>query len=51
MSSTTESSATAQLSSSQLFSLLEGDVVKLVAEIPKGTSYSLPTLQVMRIGE
>ncbi|WP_221874800.1 collagen-like protein [Mesobacillus maritimus] len=51
ISSTTETSTSAQLSSSQLFSLLEGDVVKLVAEIPEGASYSLPTLQVMRIGQ
>jgi hypothetical protein len=50
-SSTTETSTTAQLSSSQLFSLLEGDVVKLVAELPEGTSYTLPTMQIVRIGE
>jgi hypothetical protein len=51
VSSITETSTSAQLSSSQLFSLLEGDLVKLVAEVPEGTSYTLPTLQVMRVGE
>jgi Collagen triple helix repeat (20 copies) len=51
VSSTTETRTSTQLSSSQLFSLLEGDLVKLVAEVPEGTSYTLPTLQVVRIGE
>lgn len=49
-SSLTESRTSANLQSTQLFSLLEADVVKLVAVIPQGLSYSLPALQIIRVG-
>ena len=49
-SSMTKSTTTANLNSTQLFSLLEGDIVKLVAEIPQGSSYTLPTLQLIQFG-
>lgn len=49
-SSVTESVTSQQLSSNQLFSLLEGDVVKLVAEVPEGISYSMIKLQVLQVG-
>jgi len=49
-SSMTESRTSANLQSTQLFSLLEEDVIKLVAVIPQGLSYSLPALQIIRVG-
>jgi Collagen triple helix repeat (20 copies) len=49
-SSITESRASANLYTTQLFSLLEGDVVKLVANVPQGLSYSLPTIQIIQVG-
>jgi Collagen triple helix repeat (20 copies) len=49
-SSITESRTSAHLYSTQLFSLLEGDVVKLVANVPQGLSYSLPTIQIIQVG-
>jgi hypothetical protein len=48
-SSLTETRREANLQSTQLFSLLEEDVVKLVAVIPQGLSYSLPVLQIIRV--
>jgi hypothetical protein len=49
-SSMTESRTSANLFTTQLFSLLEGDVVKLVANVPHGLSYSLPTIQIIQVG-
>ena len=49
-SSLTESLSSSHLYSQQLFSLLEGDIVKLVADLPDGVSYTLPSLQVIQIG-
>jgi len=49
-SSVTETISSQQLMSSQLFSLLNSDSVKLVAEIPQGMNYSLVSLQVVQIG-
>ncbi|WP_421385123.1 hypothetical protein ACOJQI_10265 [Bacillus salacetis] len=52
-SSLTTASAGVQkqtMSATVLFSLLEDDVVKLMADIPENVSYSMPTLQVMKIG-
>lgn len=49
-SSAMETNVSKQLMSTQLFSLLEGDVVKLVAEIPEGMSYSMATLQLVQVG-
>lgn len=49
-SSMTESRTSANLQSTQLFSLLEADVIKLVAVIPQGLSFSLPALQIIRVG-
>lgn len=48
-SSMTDSSASAILNSSLLLSLLEGDLVKLVADIPDGCSFTHPSLQVIQI--
>lgn len=50
VSSMTESSGEANLQSTQLFSLQEEDVVKLMAAIPQGLSYSLPVLQIIKLG-
>lgn len=50
VSSMTESSREANLQSTQLFSLQEEDVVKLMAVIPQGLSYSLPVLQIIKLG-
>lgn len=50
VSSMTESSREANLQSTQLFSLQEEDVVKLMAVIPQGLSYSLPVMQIIKIG-
>lgn len=50
-SSMTEASSPANLQSTQLFSLRENDVVKLIADIPRGLSYSFPALQIIKIGE
>jgi hypothetical protein len=49
-SSITESKTSANLYTTQLFSLLEDDVVKLTAVIPQGLTYSLPTLQIIQVG-
>lgn len=49
-SSIKETTTSANLFSTQLFSLLEGDIVKLHGELPEGYSYRLPTLQVVQIG-
>jgi hypothetical protein len=52
-SSLTSASSTSEqqtLSASVLFSLLEGDIVKLVADIPENVTYSMPSLQVLQIG-
>lgn len=50
-SSNTEASSPANLQSTQLFSLRENDVVKLVADVPSGLSYSFPALQIIKVGE
>lgn len=47
--SVTESALSQQLNSTQLFSLREGDIVKLVAEV-EGMSYSNVSLQVLQVG-
>jgi hypothetical protein len=49
-SSITESRTSAHLYTTQLFSLLEGDVVRLVANVPQGLSYTLPTIQIIQVG-
>lgn len=52
-SSLTTATASGQkqsLSASVLFSLLEGDEVTLMADIPENVSYSMPVLQVLKIG-
>ncbi|RFU61432.1 collagen-like triple helix repeat-containing protein [Peribacillus glennii] len=49
-SSMTETRTSANLYTTQLFSLLENDVVKLVAAMPQGLSYSLPALQIIQVG-
>ena len=49
-SSLTESTTATTLSSTDLFSLQEGDVVKLIAELQKNFSYKLATLQVIQVG-
>lgn len=49
-SSMTESTTSSTLTSTELFSLLEGDVVKLVAELQERFSYKLATLQVIQVG-
>jgi hypothetical protein len=48
---TTASVSTKQqsLSASVIFSLFEGDLVKLMADIPGDVSYSMPTLQILKI--
>ncbi|CAM3097302.1 collagen-like protein [Filibacter tadaridae] len=49
-SSLTESTTSATLSSTLLFSLFEGDVIQLVAELQEHCSYTLATLQIIQIG-
>lgn len=49
-SSMTETGREANLQSTQLFSLQEEDIVKLMAVIPQGLSYSLPVLQIIKLG-
>ena len=49
-SSVTESTTSNTLTSTQLFSLEEGDVIKLVAELEEHFRYKLATLQVIQIG-
>ncbi|MET1013899.1 MAG: collagen-like protein, partial [Paenisporosarcina sp.] len=49
-SSLSESTTSATLTSTELFSLLEGDVVKLVAELHERFSYKLATLQIIQVG-
>ncbi|WP_078550096.1 hypothetical protein [Litchfieldia alkalitelluris] len=49
-SSTTETFTSNNLFSTQLFSLIEGDTVKLHAELPEGCSYKLPSMQIIQIG-
>ncbi|WP_214904145.1 collagen-like protein [Bacillus sp. ISL-55] len=49
-SSVTEANMTTNLQSTQLFSLLENDVIKLIATIPQGVSFSLPALQIIKVG-
>ena len=49
-SSLTESSTSTTLTSTNLFSLLEGDVVKLVADLQEHFSYKLATLQIIQVG-
>ena len=46
-SSMTETTTSTILSSTQLVSILEGDLVKLHAVMPEGYSYKLPTLQLV----
>ncbi|SEM51936.1 Collagen triple helix repeat-containing protein [Mesobacillus persicus] len=48
-SSMTETTTSNTLSSTQLVSLLEGDLVKLHAELPEGYFLKLPTLQIVQI--
>ncbi|SOC11255.1 hypothetical protein SAMN05880501_106112 [Ureibacillus xyleni] len=48
-SSITETSTNQNLVSSQLVSLLEGDIVKLIAEMPEGFSYTMASLQLMLV--
>ena len=50
VSSMTESTTASTLTSTQLFSLQEGDVVKLIAELQEHFSYKLATLQVLQVG-
>ncbi|WP_199677410.1 collagen-like protein [Lysinibacillus yapensis] len=47
----TESAVSQQLTSSQLYSLREKDVVKLIAELPEGMSYTAASLQIVKVGE
>ncbi|QOR68018.1 collagen-like protein [Cytobacillus suaedae] len=49
VSSQTESTSSTNLFSTQLFSLLAGDVISLVAEVPEGLSYKLPSIQVVQL--
>lgn len=49
-SSLTESTTAATLTSTELFSLLEGDVVKLRADLQENFSYKLVTLKIVQIG-
>jgi len=49
-SSLTESMLSSTLTSTNLFSLLEGDVVKLVADLQECFSYKLVTLQIIQVG-
>ncbi|WP_053075098.1 collagen-like protein [Ornithinibacillus californiensis] len=49
-SSITKSNRSANLYSTQLFSLQTNDIVKLVAEIPEGQGYSMATIQVIQVG-
>ena len=49
-SSMTESTTAATLTSSDLFSLQEGDIVKLVADLQENFSYKLATLQIIQVG-
>ncbi|MDF2067000.1 collagen-like protein [Bacillus sp. Cr_A10] len=49
-SSTTQSTTSTTLTSTELFSLLEGDIVKLVAELQEGFSYRLATLLIIQVG-
>ena len=49
-SSLTESTTASVLSSSDLFSLQEGDIVKLYAELQEHFSCKLATLQIVQIG-
>ena len=49
-SSMTESATSTTLTSTELFSLLEGDVVKLVAQLQESFSYKLATLQIIQVG-
>lgn len=49
-SSMTESTTSSTLISSDLFSLQEGDVVQLVAELHEQFSYKLATLQIIQVG-
>ena len=50
LSSVTESTTPNTLTSTQLFSLQEGDVIKLVAELQEHFRYKLVTLQVIQVG-
>lgn len=49
-SSMTESTTSTTLTSTNLLSLLEGDVVKLVADLQEHFSYKLATLQLIQVG-
>ena len=49
-SSLTESTTSNTLTSTQLFSLQAGDVIKLVAELQEHFRYKLATLQVIQVG-
>lgn len=49
-SSMVESTTSTTLTSTNLFSLLEGDVVKLVADLQEHFSYKLATLQLIQVG-
>ena len=48
--SVTESTTSNTITSTQLFSLQEGDVIKLVAELQEHSRYKLVTLQVLQVG-
>lgn len=48
VTSLTESSSQ-HVTSTQLVSLLEGDVVKLVAELPEGISYTMASMQLLQV--
>ncbi len=50
VSSFTESTTATSLSSSDLVSLLEGDIVKIQAELQEHFSYKLATLQIIQVG-
>ncbi|RUL52021.1 hypothetical protein [Lysinibacillus antri] len=49
VTSLTEPSSSQHVTSTQLVSLLEGDVVKLVAELPEGISYTMASMQLLQV--
>ncbi|MBO1911446.1 hypothetical protein J4G37_42495, partial [Microvirga sp. 3-52] len=49
-SSVTESTTSNTLTSTQLFSLQKGDVIKLIAELQEHFHCKLATLQVLQVG-
>lgn len=50
VSSSTESTTATTLTSTELYSLLEGDVVTIVCELQERFSYKLATLQIIQVG-